>query len=43
MFSLFIFRVLLLGADLLMSQGRRYGLVGRNGIGKSTLLRMISR
>ena len=26
-----------------MSAGRRYGLVGRNGIGKTTMLRMISR
>jgi ATP-binding cassette subfamily F protein 3 len=38
----FLFRrVLLQGADLIMSAGRRYGLVGRNGIGKTTLLRMI--
>ncbi|CAH1969584.1 unnamed protein product [Acanthoscelides obtectus] len=35
-------RVLLLGADLTLAYGRRYGLVGRNGLGKSTLLRMIS-
>lgn len=35
-------RVLLQGADLLLSFGRRYGLVGRNGHGKTTLLRMIS-
>ena len=33
---------LLLNADLSLSFGRRYGLVGRNGIGKSTLLKMIS-
>lgn len=36
-------RVLLQGADLVLAFGRRYGLVGRNGIGKTTLLRMISR
>ncbi|KAJ1527318.1 hypothetical protein ONE63_008835 [Megalurothrips usitatus] len=35
-------RVLLQGADLVLSFGRRYGLVGRNGHGKTTLLRMIS-
>ncbi|XP_071840110.1 ATP-binding cassette sub-family F member 3-like [Apostichopus japonicus] len=35
-------RVLLKEADLLLSFGRRYGFVGRNGVGKSTLLRMIS-
>uniref|UniRef100_A0A914H6S7 ABC transporter domain-containing protein n=2 Tax=Globodera TaxID=31242 RepID=A0A914H6S7_GLORO len=29
-------------ADLLLVYGRRYGLVGRNGIGKTTLLKMIS-
>ena len=33
---------LLESADLSMGYGRRYGLVGRNGIGKSTLLKMIS-
>lgn len=38
---IFIFRVLLQGADLLLAFGRRYGLVGRNGLGKTTLLRMI--
>lgn len=36
------FRVLLQGADLVLAFGRRYGLVGRNGLGKTTLLRMIS-
>lgn len=36
-------RVLLQGADLVLAFGRRYGLVGRNGLGKTTLLRMISR
>ncbi|KAF5306592.1 hypothetical protein FQR65_LT18534 [Abscondita terminalis] len=35
-------RVLLRGADLVLAFGRRYGLVGRNGLGKTTLLRMIS-
>lgn len=36
-------RVLLQGADLTLAFGRRYGLVGRNGLGKTTLLRMISK
>lgn len=36
-------RTLLTGADLTLVYGRRYGMVGRNGIGKSTLLRMVSR
>lgn len=36
-------RVLLHGADLTLAFGRRYGLIGRNGLGKTTLLRMISR
>lgn len=36
------FRVLLQNANLLLSYGRRYGLVGRNGLGKTTLLRMIA-
>ncbi|CAH0384049.1 unnamed protein product [Bemisia tabaci] len=35
-------RVLLQAADLVLAFGRRYGLVGRNGLGKTTLLRMIS-
>lgn len=35
-------RVLLSGADMTLVFGRRYGLCGRNGYGKSTLLRMIS-
>ncbi|KAI4460514.1 atp-binding transport protein-related [Holotrichia oblita] len=35
-------RVLLKGADITLAFGRRYGLVGRNGLGKTTLLRMIS-
>ncbi|KFV58978.1 ATP-binding cassette sub-family F member 3, partial [Tyto alba] len=35
-------RVLLAGADLNLAFGRRYGLVGRNGLGKTTLLKMIA-
>lgn len=35
-------KTLLTGADLTLVYGRRYGMVGRNGIGKSTLLKMIS-
>uniref|UniRef100_A0A3B4BBU4 ATP-binding cassette sub-family F member 3 n=1 Tax=Periophthalmus magnuspinnatus TaxID=409849 RepID=A0A3B4BBU4_9GOBI len=35
-------RVLLQGADLSLSFGRRYGLIGRNGLGKTTLLKMLS-
>ncbi|XP_071945787.1 ATP-binding cassette sub-family F member 3-like isoform X2 [Antedon mediterranea] len=35
-------KVLLKNANMLLAYGRRYGLVGRNGIGKSTLLHMIS-
>lgn len=35
-------KVLLQNADLLLAAGRRYGLVGRNGLGKTTLLRMIA-
>uniref|UniRef100_A0A6B2EDG5 ATP-binding cassette sub-family F member 3 n=1 Tax=Phlebotomus kandelakii TaxID=1109342 RepID=A0A6B2EDG5_9DIPT len=35
-------KVLLVNADLNLAAGRRYGLVGRNGLGKTTLLRMIS-
>ncbi|XP_021913880.1 ATP-binding cassette sub-family F member 3 isoform X2 [Zootermopsis nevadensis] len=35
-------RVLLAAADITLAYGRRYGLVGRNGLGKTTLLRMIS-
>lgn len=29
-------------ADLILSHGRKYGLIGKNGIGKSTLLHHIS-
>ena len=35
-------KVLIQGATVSMAYGRRYGLVGRNGLGKSTLLKMIS-
>jgi len=34
---------LLTDASLTLAYGRRYGLVGHNGIGKSTLLRALSR
>lgn len=37
-----IFRTLLAGADLNLNFGHRYGLVGRNGTGKTTLLRSIA-
>lgn len=30
------------GASLTLPYGRRYGLIGRNGVGKSTLLRHIA-
>jgi len=33
---------LLIGADLVMVPERRYGLIGRNGLGKSTLMRLIA-
>lgn len=36
-------KVLLQGADLNLASGRRYGFCGRNGLGKTTLLRMISQ
>lgn len=35
-------KVLLKNADVSLTFGRRYGLVGRNGLGKSTLLHMMS-
>ena len=34
-------KVLLKHAELSLTFGRRYGMVGRNGLGKSTLLKMI--
>ncbi|KAF9569787.1 P-loop containing nucleoside triphosphate hydrolase protein [Agrocybe pediades] len=33
---------ILSGAQLTLAHGRRYGLIGRNGVGKSTLLRQIA-
>lgn len=33
---------ILLNSDLVLVKGRKYGLVGKNGVGKSTLLRYIS-
>lgn len=33
---------MLTGADLRLAYGRRYGLVGKNGIGKTTLLKHIA-
>jgi len=35
-------KVLIRGADVTLVYGRRYGFVGRNGLGKTTVLRMIS-
>uniref|UniRef100_A0A8C5M8C1 ATP-binding cassette sub-family F member 3 n=1 Tax=Leptobrachium leishanense TaxID=445787 RepID=A0A8C5M8C1_9ANUR len=35
-------RVLLTGTELHLAAGRRYGLVGRNGLGKTTLLKMLA-
>ena len=35
-------KVLLKNSDLTLTFGRRYGLVGRNGLGKSTMLKMMS-
>ncbi|OQR76399.1 ATP-binding cassette sub-family F member 3-like [Tropilaelaps mercedesae] len=35
-------KLLLQGATLSLTFGRRFGLIGRNGIGKSTLLKMLS-
>lgn len=36
------FRCLLQGAELSLTFGRRYGLIGRNGLGKTTLLKMLA-
>ena len=36
-------KILLENTLLTITYGRRYGLVGPNGMGKSTLLRMIAR
>ena len=35
-------RLLVEGADLTLAPGRRVGLVGRNGVGKSTLLQALA-
>uniref|UniRef100_S4RWC6 ABC transporter domain-containing protein n=1 Tax=Petromyzon marinus TaxID=7757 RepID=S4RWC6_PETMA len=35
-------RSLLCGAELFLVYGRRYGLIGRNGLGKTTMLKMIA-
>ncbi|KAI1883081.1 hypothetical protein AGOR_G00241570 [Albula goreensis] len=35
-------RSLLQGAELVLASGRRYGLIGRNGLGKTTLLKMLA-
>jgi len=40
---IFACRTLIMGADLNMAYGRRFGLIGRNGIGKTTLLRTLAR
>lgn len=37
-----LFRCLLQGAELSLAFGRRYGLIGRNGLGKTTLLKMLA-
>lgn len=36
-------KMLLENTDVTIAAGRRYGLVGPNGMGKSTLLRLIAR
>jgi ATP-binding cassette subfamily F protein 3 len=35
--------MLILGGTLDLIYGRRYGFVGRNGLGKSTLLRVMAK
>ena len=40
--SLHRFHLYSSGASLTLAYGRRYGLIGRNGVGKSTLLRHIA-
>ncbi|KAF4116954.1 ATP-binding cassette sub-family F member 3 [Onychostoma macrolepis] len=35
-------RCLLQGTELCLASGRRYGLIGRNGLGKTTLLKMLA-
>lgn len=39
---IFTCRCLLQGAELSLASGRRYGLIGRNGLGKTTLLKMLA-
>lgn len=41
-FVLPVCRCLLQGAELSLASGRRYGLIGRNGLGKTTLLKMLA-
>ena len=36
-------KILLEGASLHLTEGRRYGLIGKNGIGKTTLLYELAR
>lgn len=36
-------QLLLEGADLRLVYGRRYGLIGKNGVGKTTLLKAMAR
>lgn len=40
--DLSVSRCLLQGAELSLASGRRYGLIGRNGLGKTTLLKMLA-
>lgn len=40
---IFYYRQLISGASIHLIYGRRYGFVGRNGLGKTTLLKMISK
>ncbi len=37
-----VHRCLLLGTEMSLASGRRYGLIGRNGLGKTTLLKMLA-
>ncbi len=39
---LLVHRCLLLGTEMSLASGRRYGLIGRNGLGKTTLLKMLA-
>lgn len=40
---MFYCSVLLKDADLMLAFGHRYGLIGRNGVGKTTLLRSLAK